>query len=124
MDTINPRQPSVFTKITAFVFLAGGLLSFLGYVTRMSVETMNAPSLQWSLVQDAVIMIASLLYVLAGWYLMKLKKWAYILGLVLVCFSLGAHALFLIQTGTTIYYSLALAIALLALLIIGRKDFK
>lgn len=72
-----------------------------------------------------IITIASaVLNISVGWFLVKMKRWSYMLGLVLVILALGLHGLALSQVGTTRWYGLALSAAIFILLIIGRKDYR
>ncbi len=115
-------------KIAAFFFLVGGLLSLIMAVTNLTVSSTSTDqeslrSIVNQLVQIITI-VSAVLSFLVGWFLIKAKRWSYILGLVLVILALGMHVLALTQVGTTRWYGLGLSIAILILLIVGRKDFK
>ena len=115
-------------KIAAFFFLVGGLLNLVIAVTNLTVSSTSADpeSLRGVVNQlTQIITIASaFLSILVGWFLIKAKRWSYILGIVLVILALGMHGLALSQVGTTRWYGLALSAAILILLIVGRKDFR
>ena len=121
----NP--PSKPIQIAAFLFLAGGLLNLILAVTRLTVVNTSTDleelrSTVYQIIQ-VITIGSSVLNILAGIFLMKLKRWAYILGFILVILALGLHIFAIIQVGTTKWYGLSLSIAILILLINGRKNF-
>lgn len=124
------KQPSTSIKIAALFFLVGGLLttftSFLTFTVSTSTGSADAESLKGLIgeIVNLVLIGFGIANVLVGWFLMKLKKWAYVLGLVLTSFSLAMYLFALVVAGTTAYYSLVLSLVLLGLLISGKKDFK
>ncbi|MFA5855676.1 MAG: hypothetical protein WC846_05395 [Candidatus Gracilibacteria bacterium] len=76
-----------------------------------------------SQIVNVITKIGALLDFLVGWYLIKLKKWALILGYIMAGLTLAIHMMTLSQVGATGYYKLTISIAVLILLITGRKDF-
>ena len=115
-------------KIAAFFFLVGGLLNLVVAVTNLTVSRTSADpeSLRGVVNQltQIVTIVSAVLSFLVGWFLIKAKRWSYILGLVLVILALAIHVLALSQVGTTRWYGFGLSAAILILLIVGRKDFK
>lgn len=115
-------------KIAAFFFLAGGLLNLVVAVTNLTVSNTSADPESFrdvvNQLTQIITVISAVLNILVGWFLIKAKRWSYILGFILVIPALGMHVLALSQVGTTRWYGLALSVAILILLIIGRKDFK
>lgn len=124
------KQPSTPIKIAAFFFLVGGSLttftSFLTFTVSTSTGSADAESLKGLIgeIVNLVFIGFGIANVLVGWFLMKLKNWAYVLGLVLTSLSLAMYLFALVAAGTTAYYSLVLSLVLLGLLISGKKDFK
>ncbi|MBI5306743.1 hypothetical protein HZB04_04155 [Candidatus Wolfebacteria bacterium] len=123
------KQPSWPIKIAAFLLLVGGLLDIFAAASRLVVSLSN-PNVTADL-RAAVNQISQIiaigwngLSILAGWYLIKLKRWAYILSLVLTSLALAMHLLALTQVGATRYFNFLLSIAILIVLIISRKKFK
>lgn len=116
------------TKVAAFFFLVGGLLNLAIAVTNLTVSSTSTDpeSLTGAISQlTQIITIGSaILNALVGWFLIQAKSWSYKLGLVLVILALIIHVLALTQVGTTRWYGLALSVAILVLLIVGKKDFK
>lgn len=115
-------------KIAAFFFLVGGLLNLAVTITNLTVSSTSAnPESLRGLVNQLtqiITIVSAILYILVGWFLIKAKRWSYILGLILVILALAEHVLVLSQAGTTRWYGLALSVTILILLIVGRKDFK
>ena len=122
------KTTSTPIKIAAFCFLVGGLLNLAGAVSSLTVSNTSADqeSLRGVVSQltQIVTAVSAVLSIFVGWFLIKAKRWSYILGLVLVILALAMHGILLIQMGTTRWYGLALSVAILILLIAGRKDFK
>ena len=122
------KIPSTPIKIAAFFFLVGGLLNLVVAVTNLTVSSTSADpeSLRGIVNQltQIITIVSAVLNVLVGWFLIKAKRWSYILGLILVILALVMHGLVLVQVGTTRWYGLALSAAILILLVVGRKDFK
>lgn len=118
------KNVSTPIKIAAFLFLVGGLLNLI--VATSNLAAPNTENLQGAVHQlTQILTIASaLLSILVGWFLIKAKRWSYILGTILVILALGMHTLALSQVGTTKWSGFALSSAILILLILGRKDFK
>lgn len=119
---------SIPIKIAALFFLIGGVLNLVTGVTNLTASSAvaNQESLRGLVNQlTQIITIASaVLSFLISWFLLKAKRWSYILGLILVILALGVHVLALSQVGETKWYGLALSASILILLIVGRKDFK
>lgn len=115
-------------KIAAFFFLVGGLLNLVVAVTNLTVSSTSADPESFQSVVNQITQIITIvsaaLSFLVGWFLIKAKRWSYILGIVLVSLALGMHVLALTQVGTTRWYGLALSAAILILLVVGKKDFK
>ena len=115
-------------KIAAFFFLVGGLLNLVVAVTNLTVSNTSADPESFrdvvNQLTQIITVISAVLNILVGWFLIKAKRWSYILSFILVIPALGMHVLALSQVGTTRWYGLALSVAILILLIIGRKDFK
>ena len=115
-------------KIAAFFFIVGGFLNLVLGVTNLTVSTTSTDpqSLRGVVNQltQIIIIVSAAFSFLIGWFLVKAKRWSYILGLVLIILALGVHVLTLSQVGSTRWYGLALSAAILILLIVGRKDFK
>lgn len=122
------KQPSTIVKIATFILLVGGLLTFITALTRLTVLTTsnNFATLNTTVekLTNIILLIWSALSILSGWFLIKLKKWPYVLGIVVMSLSIVVHLLALAKVGTTRWYSLILSIAVLVLLIVGRKSFK
>ncbi len=122
------KIPSTPIKIAAFFFLVGGLLNLATVVTNLTVSSTSADpeSLRGVANQltQIITIVSAVLGILVGWFLIKSKRWSYILGLVLAILALGMHGLALSQVGTTRWYGFALSAAILILLIVGRKEFK
>ncbi|KKQ80819.1 MAG: hypothetical protein UT02_C0002G0044 [Parcubacteria group bacterium GW2011_GWC2_38_7] len=122
------KKISTPVKIAAFFFLVGGLLNLVVAVTNLTVSSTSTDpeSLRGVVNQltQIITIISAVLNFLVGWFLIKAKRWSYILGLILVILALGMHGLTLSQVGTTRWYGLALSATILILLVIGRKDFK
>jgi hypothetical protein len=115
-------------KIAAFFFLVGGLLNLVVAVTNLTVSSTSAdPESLGGVINQLtqiITIVSAVLSILVGWFLVKAKRWSYILGLILVILALVMHGLVLAQLGTTRWYGLALSAAILILLIVGKKDFK
>ena len=113
-------------KIASFFFLVGGLLNLVVAVANLTVSSTSADPESLSGVANQLTQIISIasavLSILVGWYLIKAKRWAYILGLILVILALIMHLLVLTQLGTTRWYGLALSLVILTLLILGRNE--
>lgn len=114
-------------KIVAFLFIASGLINI-----GLSIVNLTAPTIQidsqgfQGFVSELVSYFGigfGLLDILIGWSLIKLKHWAYIVGLMLTIITLGMHIFTLAELSTTKYISLASSLVILILLIIGRKNF-
>lgn len=123
------KQPSWPIKIAAFLLLVGGLFGLLVAVSRLTVSVSNprtAVDLRGAINQFSQIISIGwgAASILAGWFLMKLKRWAYVLSLVLVSLASLMHLLVIVQVGTARYYSFVLSLAILIVLIVGKKDFK
>jgi mannose/fructose/N-acetylgalactosamine-specific phosphotransferase system component IID len=122
------KSISTQIKIAAFFFLVGGLLNLVVAVTNLTVPSTSADpeSLRGVVNQltQIISIVSAVLSILVGWFLIKAKRWSYILGLVLVILAIIMHGLVLAQVGTTRWYGLALSATILILLIAGRKDFK
>jgi hypothetical protein len=118
-------------KIAAFFFLVGGLLNLVIAITNSTVSsTYVDPKSLLGIVNQVIqiiTIVSAVLSFLVGWFLIKAKRWSYILGIVLVSLSLHMKAFPLTEAGTigtTRWYGFALSAAILILLIVGRKDFK
>lgn len=115
-------------KIAAFFFLVGGLLNLVVAVTNLTVPSTSADpeNLRGAVNQltQIITIVSAVFSILVGWFLIKAKRWSYILGLALVIPALSIHVLTLSQIGSTRWYGLALSAATLILLIVGRRDFK
>jgi len=115
-------------KIAAFFFLVGGLLNLVFAVTNITASnTSTDPESLRGVVNQltqVISIVSALLSFLVGWFLIKAKRWSYILGLILVILPLIMHGWAIAQIGTTKWYGFALSAAILILLIVGRKDFK
>lgn len=122
------KQPTAIVKIATFILLVGGLLTFIAALTRLTVLTTsnNFATLNTTVEKliNLILLIWSALSILSGWFLIKLKKWPYVLGIVVMSLSIVVHLLALAKVGTTRWYSLILSIAVLVLLIVGRKSFR
>jgi len=122
------KKPSTAIQIAAFILLAGGLLSLMAALIKLTVlSTANAPAdirLTVEKITNMLTIVWSSLSVLSGWYLIKMKRWSYILGLVLMVIAIGGNIFVLSQVGTTSWLAFSLSVAILILLIVGKKDFK
>jgi len=122
------KKPSTAIQIAAFILLAGGLLSLMAALIKLTVlSTANAPAdirLTVEKTTNMLTIVWSSLSVLSGWYLIKMKRWSYILGLVLMVIAIGGNIFVLSQVGTTSWLAFSLSVAILILLIVGKKDFK
>lgn len=121
------QPPSIFIKIAAFLFLVGGLINLV--ISARSLIALSGPDAEGlvstiNIVTTLLVLVSAILNILIGWFLIKLKKWAYVLGLILVILALAMHVFTLSQLGTTAFYKLALSAVIFILLILGRKDFK
>ncbi len=92
-------------------------------VQGISIDSGNLRELVKQIIQVTNIVFA-ILSILVGWFLIKAKRWSYVLGLILVILTLAMHVQTLTQVGTTRWYGLALSSAIFILLIVGRRDFK
>lgn len=126
------KTPSMPIKIVACIFLISAVLMILSLLLNsmlviMDVYGGNANDIK-SMAEYALSIylgIRGILYFLAGWFLLKIKQWAYILGYILEILSLAQSLVVLIKTDTTgVLFISFLSAVTLVLLIIGRKDFR
>ncbi|MBI5411833.1 hypothetical protein HZA43_01510 [Candidatus Peregrinibacteria bacterium] len=128
---MNPPS-SLFTKIAAFLFLLGSFGSLMNFVNALlpliaDGASSGSDGLRSFADQLLPIIIAppmAVLSFLTGWFLVKLKRWAYILGLAMAILALVIFTLLSLRAGEIAYLELAEAIVILILLIAGRKDFR
>jgi hypothetical protein len=115
-------------KIAAFYFLVGGLLGFAGSFLQLivSIFSSNTASLRDTISQLIQVMIAvvSGLYIIAGWFLMKQKRWSYILSLTLIIVVIITSIITMMKTGVIKADRFTFAVLAFILLIAGREDFK
>ncbi len=118
------KTTSTTIKIAAFFFLVGGLLNLFIAVTNLTVSSATEGFKEVvGQVTQIITIISAVLSILVGWFLIKGKRWSYILGLILVILAIATHILALTQVGETRWYGLALSITIFILLILGRNDF-
>ncbi len=119
------------TKTYSWGQIAGGLLILSGVVnlimglTNLLATTTDEQSLaaMMRLLVQGTTLAAAVLAFLIGWFLTQRKRWAYLLGYVLVLLSLGFHLLTLSQLGSTRWYGLAFSILILVSLVLSKNEF-
>ena len=114
-----PVITSSFTKVASTILIVVGFLSFTS-----SLESIreNQGSLEGILY--IFVLIWGVLAFVAGSYLLKKKRWAFILALVLLLFIVAIHTILFFTNGLANILNFVLIGLSLILLIAGRKDFK
>lgn len=115
---------SIPIQIAAFIFLVGGLLCLFGYFIQFTVAIfapgnglINFILLSFFSLVDGIIRFT------VGWFMVKRKRWSYLLGIAYITFFLALHLFIFISAGA-ISYQLGLSALILTLLILGKDDFK
>lgn len=114
-------------KIAAFFFLIGGLFSLIVAIIKLAVynPSVGPESLRNAINQltQIVVIALAILNIFVGWFLIKVRRWSYTLGIVLAILTLGIHVFTLFQVWTTRWYGFALSVAILILLIAEENIF-
>ncbi|MEK7672533.1 MAG: hypothetical protein AAB373_01480 [Patescibacteria group bacterium] len=127
------KTPSAAIKIAALILLVSGLLMLISGTINLVVEMgkpVNPEELLSGIEETlyTISIIEGVLSTIIGYYLIKLKRWSFITGLIFTIIPLVLFAMLLANYGKQILsqeflISLILTLTTLGLLIAGRRDF-
>lgn len=122
MEETKKPSTSGPIKVASTFLIVAGFMNFLSAMdileeqadlgVALSDKSINVGIIGWSIITF-----------IAGWYMGKRKKWAYILAII-SNLSLLAFAASIVRINSVAYIYLGLSIFIFLLLIWGRKDFR
>jgi len=113
---------SGFIKVASAFLIATGFINFTSAMNNLREQAKLGVELSEKLINTSILGWSIITFI-AGWYLVKRKKWAYILAIISILASI-AFTVNIIEMNPIAYITLGLGIFIFLLLILGRKDFK